>query len=324
MTGESDNLPTGGTDTAQPTLTLDEAANFDFGDPETDTAEAAEDQQSEGVTDEAGSQEADDTTAEDDEQTEAEAEGAEEEAANPEPKDDVTVTVNGEQIALSDLKAGYMRQADYSRKTQEVANGRRDLEAMTARVNQTVGAIADFLVKQIPEAPDPSLAMTNPSEFVQRKAMHEAAVAQVNALLSRAGEAKNVANQLTAQQRADVLRDENTKLAEAFPTTVTDEGRKKFFEEAASAAKELGYTDDEIKTVADHRMFKLAHYAMLGLRAEQAKAKAAKKVASVPPVAPQKRQQGANAVVSQRKQEAMKRLAHTGSLDDAVLAWTGD
>lgn len=318
MTGESDNLPTGGTDTAQPTLTLDEAANFDFGDPETDTAEADGNQQSEGVTDEVESQEADDTPAEDDDQAETEAEGAEDKTANPEPKDDVTVTVNGEQIALSDLKAGYMRQADYSRKTQEVANGRRDLEAMTARVNQTVGAIADFLVKQIPEAPDPSLAMTNPSEFVQRKAMHEAAVAQVSALLSQAGETNNVANQLTAQQRAEVLRDENAKLAEAFPTTATDEGRKKFFEEAATAAKELGYTDDEIKTVADHRMFKLAHYAMLGLRAEQVKAKAAKKVATVPPVAPQKRQQSANVSQTTRNREAMKRLARSGSIEDAM------
>lgn len=319
MTGESDNLPMGGTDTAQPALTLDDAANLDLYDPSEDTVESEEEQQSESVTDEAESQEADDTTAEEDDQAEAEAEGAEDEAANPEPKDDVTVTVNGEQIALSDLKAGYMRQADYSRKTQEVATGRRDLEAMSARVTNTVNAIADFLVRQIPAAPDPSLSMTEPGKFVQQKAMHEAAVQQVNALLSQAGEVKAVSGQLSAQQRSELLAQENAKLSEAFPTTATEEGRKKFFDEAAAAAKELGWTDAEIQSSADHRMFAMAHYAAIGMKAEQAKAKAKQKVQNAPPVAPQKsRQQGANQAASRRNQEAMKRLARTGSIEDAM------
>src|SRR5690606_6466716 len=133
-----------------------------------------------------------------------------------------------ERLALSELKAGYQRQADYSRKTQEVAERRKGLEALSARVNQSVEAIADFLVKQIPAAPDPQLAMTNPGQFVQQKALHEAAAAQVNALLEQAGQVKDVANTLTAEQRKELLASENAKLAERFPTTATGEGRKKF------------------------------------------------------------------------------------------------
>lgn len=318
MTGESDNLPSGGTDTAQ-SLSLDDAANIDFYDPSEDTEEADQDQQSEEVTDEADdSQEADETTAEEDDETEGEDEGTADEADKPEPSDDVTVTVNGEKVGLADLKAGYMRQADYSRKTQEVANSRRDLEALSARVSNSVNAIADFLSKQIPEAPDPSLAMTNPNEFVQRKAMHEAAMAQVNAILSQAGEVKDVANTLTAEQRQNLLREENAKLAEAFPQTATADGRQKFFETAASAAAEMGWSKDEIGQVTDHRMFKLAHYAALGLAAEKARAKAKQKVQNVPPVTPQKRPQGANAAKVAKNREAMKRLARTGSIEDAM------
>lgn len=319
-----DNLPTGGTDDALQSLSIDDAANLDFYDPSEDNEEAEQDQQSEEAPDEADSQEADTETAEDDDQTEAEGEGAEDEAANPEPKDDVTVTVNGQPLSLSELKAGYQRQQDYSRKTQEVAESRKGLEAMTARVTNTVNTIADFLVRQIPAAPDPSLAMTDPAKFVQQKAVHEAAVQQVNALLSNAGEVKQVADSLTAQQRQTLIAEENAKLAEAFPQTATAEGRKKFFDTAAAAAKELGYSDEEISAVTDHRMFRLAHYAQLGLRAEQAKAKAAKKVENKPPVAPQKRQQGANAALNARNKEAMNRLKRTGSLDDAVAAWAGD
>lgn len=305
---ESDNLPEGGTDTA---LSLEDAASIDFYDPEEDNVEA--DEQPQEATEDP--EEPEETIAEEDDETDAEDEGAEE-AANPEPTDDVTVTVNGEQVPLSDLKAGYMRQADYSRKTQEVATRRRDLEALSARVNTSVEAIADFLIKQIPEPPNPQLAMTNPNEFVQKKAMHDAAVQQVNALLSQAGDVKDVTNTLTAEQRKELLAEENAKLAERFPTTATNEGRQKFFETAATAARELGYSDEEIQAVADSRMFTLAHYAALGLKAEQARGKAKAKVSTAPPVAPQKRQQ--NRSNTRRNQEAMKRLARTGSIEDAM------
>ncbi len=322
---ESDNLATAGTDTAvSNALSLEDAAGIDFFDPSEDNEEV-EAEQPESLAEEAG-----DDESEEPEEIEADAEGDDdpaededeepaEDADNPEPSDDVTVTINGEQVALSDLKAGYMRQADYSRKTQEVANTRRNLEAMSARVETTVNAIADFLVKQIPEAPDPQLAMTNPGEFVQRKAMHEAAVQQVNALLSQAGEVKDVANKLTDEQRKDLLMQENAKLAEAFPQTATDEGRQEFFSTASTAAKELGYSDEEIQAVADSRMFALAHYAAIGMKAEKARDKAKAKVVNAPPVAPQKqRQQGGKQAAARKNKEAMKRLARSGSIHDAM------
>lgn len=312
------NLADAGSDSVQPSITLDDAANIDFEDPSEDNDEIDQEQQSETETDEADSQEADETPSEDDGTTEAEDEGAEDEAANPEPKDDVTVTVNGESIALSELKAGYMKEKDYRNKTQELGNKRRDLDALSARVTNSVNAIADFLSKQIPEAPDPSLAMTNPGEFVQRKALHEAAMDQVNAILSSAGEVKDVANQLTKEQRTELLQSENAKLAEAMPSTATPEGRQKFFERAASAAKQLGYSDEDIGQVTDHRTFILAHYAALGLQAEKAREKAKTKVANVPPVTPQKRPQGPNAAKVAKNRDAMKRLARTGSIADAM------
>lgn len=319
MTGESDNLPTGGTDTAHP-LSLDDAENIDYFDPDEDNGEGDQDQQSEEVTDEADEgQEAEETdTAEEDDQAEGEDEGTADKADKPEPTDDVTVTVNGQPIALSELKAGYQRQSDYSRKTQEVANSRRDLEALTARVTTSVNAIADFLSKQIPEKPDISLLYTNPQAYHMQKEMHELANAQVQALLEQANAPKEVAAKLTADQRSELLQSENAKLAEVFPATATQEGRKKFFERAASAAKEAGYSEDDIGKVSDHRLFIMAHYAAIGLQAEKAKAKAQTKVANVPPVTPQRRPQSSNAAKVRQNKEAMKRLARTGSLDDAM------
>lgn len=316
-----DNLPSGGTGEAEP-LSLDDAMALDIFDPSEEPEEAENAEQSQ---DEPGEieddQEPDEIEATADDEAEGEEPGETDEASEPapEPADDVHVTVNGLKVALSELKAGYQRQADYSRKTQEVAERRKGLEAMSARVNQTVEAVADFLIRQIPAAPDPQLAMTNPSQFVQQKAMHEAATAQVHALLEQAGQVKDVVQALTVEQQRELLQQENAKLAEVFPATATDEGRKAFFDTAAAAAKELGYSDDEIKTVMDHRMFSLAHYAAIGMRAEKAREKAKAKVQNAPPVAsPKAQKQGVNASKARRNQEAMKRLARTGSIADAL------
>ena len=318
MTPSSD-----GNDSVRPSISLDDAANLDFYDPDEEqgTVEGDQEQQSEIETDEANEgQESEEIEASEDgdDETATGGTGEEDEASTPEPSDDAPITVDGKKLTVAELKKSYFREADYTRQKQAVSTKEKSLEALTARVTGSVNAIADFLSKQIPEAPDPSLAMTNPGEFVQKKAMHEAAMAQVNAILSQAGDVKDVANQLTTEQRSELLQSENAKLAEALPITATPEGRKKFFERAASAAKELGYSDEDIQKVTDHRTFILAHYAALGLQAEKAKAKAQTKVLNVPPVTAQRRPQGPNASKVRQNKDAVKRLARTGSIDDAV------
>lgn len=53
------------------------------------------------------------------------------------PADDPKVKLDdGTEIALSELKKGYMRQADYTKKTQETAALRREAEAITSEIGQ--------------------------------------------------------------------------------------------------------------------------------------------------------------------------------------------
>jgi hypothetical protein len=63
-------------------------------------------------------------------------------------------------------------------------------------------------------------------------------------------------------------------------------------------------------------MFKLAHYAKLGMAAEKAAAKAKTKVANVPPMVTNKRQPGNGK--ARANQDAMKRLDQTGSIEAAM------
>lgn len=324
MTSETMTPSPDGNDNAQ-ALSLDEAANLDWNDPEEETVPGADELQSDEETVEADDDvegpdddEDADETPDGESDDEADAEGEGEQDSTPEPDDTATVTIDGTTLSIAELKKGYFREADYTRQKQRVSEKERNLEALSNRVTASVEAVAEFLQSSIPKMPDPALALTNPGQHYREKMLHDNAMAQVAALIEKANAPKDVLKTLTDEQRKEVLSTENAKLIEAFPTTTTPEGRKKFFEGTTSAARELGFTDEELAGVTDHRMFKLAHYARLGLAAEAAKAKAKQKVVNVPPVAPNKRQPGASATKVRKNQEAMKRLARSGSIHDAM------
>jgi len=318
MTGENDNLAEAGTDTTNPSDALDNPDNLNFWEPGDEEPDTSEGEEIEAETDSETDEPEDGQEADQSETADDEPEDGEEGDELPEPDDGVTVTVNGEKLALSALKSGYMRQQDYSRKTAEVAEKRKALEALSNRVTTSVNAIAQLLTASVPPMPDQALALTDPQKHYRMKVLHDTAMAKVAEVIEKANEPKAALEALSNQQRTELLQSENAKLSEAFPQTTSPEGRKKFFENTTSAARELGFTDEELAGVTDHRLFKLAHYARIGLAAEAAKAKAAKKVANVPPVAPAKRQPSTNASKAAKNREAMKRLDRTGSIHDAM------
>jgi hypothetical protein len=310
-----------GSDSVQPSDALDNPASLDFYEPEEDQAnEEAEGTGTEtnGETDEAPQgQEAEAETAE---TAESETEETEPEPQGKAPADDVIISMpDGQKLELKELKSGYMRDGDYRRKTQELATKRRDLDALSTRVTNTVNAISELLMQQVPPAPDHNLALTDMVAYMQQKALHDAGMAKVNAIVEQANQAKSVTNTLTQEKTAEEVAAEISKLGEAFPQIKTPDGQKKFFEGAIGAGRELGFTDADLNAVTDHRHFKVLHYAALGLQAEKAKQVAKAKVKDVPPVTPPpKRQSAPSAQKARANQEAMSRLAKTGSIHDAM------
>jgi hypothetical protein len=239
--------------------------------------------------------------------------------SSKEPADSVVVAMpNGEKLELKELKAGYLRDRDYRHKTTDLANRRRGLEEMSARVTNTVNAISELLMQQVPQAPEVALSLSDPVRYMQEKAAHDAGMARMSALIEKANGVKAVANTLTQEQQTENVRAEIAKLGEAFPQIKTQEGQKKFFEGAIGAGKELGFSDADMQAVTDHRHFTVLHYAALGLQAEKAKKVAQRKVANVPPVQTPRRQTPPSAAKVRANQDAMKRLAKSGSIHDAM------
>ncbi|WP_376742358.1 hypothetical protein [Ensifer canadensis] len=221
---------------------------------------------------------------------------------------------------MSELKLGYMRERDYRYKTQETANRGRTLDAMTTRVTNTVKGIASYLAERLPTEPPRQLAYQNPAEYTRQKAMYDDGLANISQIIELANDSTAVAGELASSVTEETLQSESERLAQVFPQTTKDEGRKAFFDQAFSAARELGFSDQELKTVTDHRLFGLAYYARIGMQAEQAKGKALTKVNNAPPATPKARPSGGASQQQVRKnKEAMQRLSKSGSIKDALL-----
>lgn len=308
---------------------IDNPGNLNFWEPtaveEKNDDEANPEQEEQGIageTDEAA-QDADqeaEATAETEEQ-EAEEQGSEKQTDPKAADDEAIVTLKGgEQVPIKELKLGYMRERDYRIKTSELSNKSRSLEDLSNRVTSVVTTIADFLVKELPPEPTRELAMRDPGEYVRQKAMYDAAYARAAGLIDMANGPKQVVQQLTNEQKAEKLANENAQLLNYFPETGNTEGREKFFQAAFSTGNELGFSNEEMQAFDDHRYLRVIHYARLGLEAEQAKKKAMHKVTTAPAPAPtpKLRAQGQNVQQSRRNQDAMQRLGKTGSMKDAL------
>lgn len=279
------------------TTETENASDWDYYDPEEDqdNVEAQEPE----ATDEAGEEVAE----------------VEEDEATAEEKTALLKLPDGTEISLDEAANGYLRQSDYSRKTQEVAGLRKSLEADLQIVSGITEAFIDHLTKMVPPSPDPAMALRDPNGYVRAKAQHDAAMAQVQQLIELGKKPKEVADKLSAADKQQLVAQENALLAERFPVVATPQGRQKFFESAATAAQELGFSMDELSGVTDHRMFALAHWANEGLKAAKARETAKAKVANVPPSTPRKPGQPAQA---NRNTDAMRKLARSGSIKDAM------
>ncbi|MBP2237123.1 pyruvate/2-oxoglutarate dehydrogenase complex dihydrolipoamide acyltransferase (E2) component [Sinorhizobium kostiense] len=241
----------------------------------------------------------------------------EEEAAN-EAEDMIVTLEGGEQVPLEELKLGYMRERDYRHKKQDLANRGRALESMSSRVVATAKAVAELVAGQIPDEPSEELRLSDPEAYQRQRALRQAGLEQLARMMALADEPAGVVAELQSAAAEERLAAENAKLLEAFPQTRDDEGRQAFFAEAFETARELGFSEPEMREVIDHRLFKLAHYARLGLNAERARLKALQKVTEAPAPTPRVKAKSQAQRQNRESREAMRRLTRSGSIRDAM------
>lgn len=288
-------------------------------DPDThesqqDTAAAQPEQSDdEAVESEEGSEPAE---AQDDEEDHDESE---------EPRKPRLIKVGEEELPEDEVAKGYLRTADYTRKTQQLAEARKGFEGEQESVRterqqlaQQITQLAEALKRQTPQEPEwDTLRRENPDEFAATWAawdQHTKTIARIEAAQKEAV-AKVTKDQIDRYNQH--VESERAKLVEAIPAwkeeAVATKERKALFDFAKSA----GYTESELDAVADHRVMVLLRKAYLYDQGQQKKPAVQQTIAKVKAATP------GPAEVARKKPmpesvKAKLRLARSGSVKDAA------
>lgn len=254
---------------------------------------------------------------------EPEAEEAEEEAVEEEDLETgegQTVEIEGEQLPVSEVANGYLRQQDYTRKTEQLAEERNTVQSekesyqKAAQTIQTAYQNLKEFVDSIAVDPPADLARTDPAEYLQQKAVADAARKEIEAVLTKGRAVEESVQQVSESDKKRFIEAEELKLVRTLPG-LKDPGKKAVFDKnVKDTALEFGFTADEVEATADSRIRLLVHYARLGKKAVSNQKNAARRVATKPQKG--KTTRAAKGVGKNRK--AMERLSKTGSFKDAM------
>lgn len=166
-----------------------------------------------------------------------------------------------------ELKAGYLRRSDYTRKTQAVAAERKAAEAEKASIAAERAQYAERIIKL-----DEALTQATPAEpdwEILRKTMPAEKLAvnyiawqehkkKMDAIKAERVTAEAAVAKDRQEQHAAALREEYDRLLTAVPEWKEPAKFKAGMSAIAKYAVDVaGFTPDELKGVTDHRVIKL-------------------------------------------------------------------
>ncbi len=244
------------------------------------------------------------------------------EAGEESADEDVEVTLDGgDKVSLKELKDGYFRAKDYTFKTTEIAqereavkSSRAELTERTQVVETVLQNLSGYLESLIPAEPALSLARSNPGEYQYQIAVRQNAIAELGRLISMKGAVDEAKASFSQADLRDFQARETAALIKTMPALADPAKKTAFDGRVKAAAKEFGFSDDEIGQTHDHRILRLVHYAAIGRKAEENRLAASRRVETPK----QAKAKSAAAPVNVNNRKAMHQLSKTGSIKDAM------
>lgn len=210
------------------------------------------------------------------------------------------VKINGEEseLTLAELRNGYQRDADYRRKTMELADSRKQFEQvreqtnneMSARLTQVgtlLQAVEGQLMSEFSSVNWQELRVTDPAEFAARNQEFQQRYAQLQHMkMAGANEVKRLQEESQkAQEKA--FEEYTAKQAELLLGKVPEWSdstlrSKEESEISKFLIDKYGFSKEDARIFSDHRLALLARDAFKGKDIEVKKELAQKKVANLP------------------------------------------
>jgi hypothetical protein len=248
-----------------------------------------------------------------------------EEVAEIETSPSYTVKVDGEEVEvnLDELRNGYQRQADYTRKSQSLAEQRKAYEANLQAVtqereqySQLLGNMAQNQNAELSRYADidwADLKDTDPMEYMEKRLEYQEAKEKISELQNERARVQQQNETDMGQMLQEKLQKEAELLSKALPE-YTEPGST-FKDEVRNYALNLGFSPQDIDGIADHRVILVLHKAMMQDKVSKVPVKKSKTAPKVVKAGtPQTKAQRSRRTVQAKREK----LSKTGNQRDAA------
>lgn len=251
-----------------------------------------------------------------------------EDSEEEKPDQTFTVKVDGTEVTvtLDELQKGYSRTQDYTRKTQQIAEIRRQVESEAEAIRAERSQYAQLLgalESQVQQAAQPNidwdrLYQEDPIEWVRQKEVMRENQAKAQAIQFEKQRLAEISQQEQAQQMQSFLAQQQEELLKVLPDWKDPNKAKKEKELLIDFGQKAGFSTDELKNIFDHRVVNVLRKAALY---EQMMSKR-QNIKPVTNNGPRPAKPGAAGRISQTSEatRAKQRLAKTGRVQDAASA----
>ena len=242
------------------------------------------------------------------------------------------VTINGvkQQVTLDELTKGYSRESDYTRKTMDLSDQRKEVESMQENLKKELDAVKSSrdqyevqigeLTKNLNQEENidwDALYNSDPAQYVRKKAEQDK---RKEALLIAQQEQQRINQEKRAEQEKvyqDYIAKERKLLADKLPIYADKDKGKDYVEKLKNFALESGYTQKELDMMVDHRAVLMLDKAFRYNQLQ--KTKLDKNKVNKPPriVRSNASNVSEDSDVKQRHDRRMNKLKKSGSVRDA-------
>ena len=268
---------------------------------------------------------------------ESEAEDTEEEPEDEEEEPSVyAVKVDGEEVevSLEELLAGYSRQSAFTKRTQALAEQRRELESNKANYNQEIAQIqaerqqyVDALHNVIQNSMSnldqfqninwDRLKEDDPLDYVTKKEEYREAQDRVRAMQEQQHQVMEQQQVDLQKQHQETLAREHGLMVEKLPEWGEQAKQQEMATQLSTYAQEQGFLPQEIGQLVDHRSLLVLRKAMMYDQMQTADLKS-KKVKGKPKVVRSGKGAEKKQETRKRARSKMQRLQQTGHIQDAA------
>ena len=273
--------------------------------------EAAEETESEEVEEESEEDEPDDT---------------DEDEVEVEERKTYRVKAGGEEkeVTLQELVTGYQKGDDYTKKSQTLAEARKKVEAHAHEVQQAMhvkeeyaqrlAQVEQFLMADGEQVNLDELKENDPIQYAIKVAEQTETNKKINLLRQERAKVQQQQQAYQSQQQNAVVANEAKLLTEKVKEFSDPKKAEQIKTDIRSFGKSVGFSDQELSQVYDHRHVLILQKAMEYDKLQQSKAGVNKKLSNAPKMA----KKGKKVINSDTYTKQKKRLKSSGSIEDAT------